>query len=653
MSIRSLTHRVKKEVKCYGFWRKTSTAKTKETVSTYIMSYLDETSKAAALEESRKLGEGRKAGYTAVQHGVSAPQEMGIDYLTKEEKGKIRAYGFLRDDVAALGGKPSHQQDNDDRVIACHRTWMARLDEHPKGKKFAHKYVLSLDPRFCELMGAAGKDCDALLVQGARTVMRRFQEKFYPNDRIGYLVGVHHDRKHIHAHILLFPFSERGQHLCVTDTADDKRFHEVRKVADKFVRDYFFKEFESPVRASERPVDKVMQIRVVSQIAWKEFPRVNLPETAKMQWIANEKQRLLALPEAELRSLIACRQDHLLGDFDKVVTTLQNRPAIGEKWLKEISSRYVELRDNFQQVDGQIKTAKEQQVQLMGEFQKAQKELANFRFYTAKGRGFGQHVYEAETPEQRVWLTNLLATPATAEPTQVALRAPACYPIMRDLFNRSVLEAYVKGGKEEVRNIRGLLRAGLNARMEELNIQQEKVRVTLIEAYARRQGLLVALDVLKFNETIFDAAACGRKPLFLEQHEGMKRAGVELPILCRPVRPEDVVAGRETERAVTSFEDLNRKIFATLRAFRGSKTEVDVFEVDRYFQTITDATTPAQKAAQKVTAEQEVGRELGTQTVQNFLFDQNAKHSGKRGEEAGTVTNATLKHISREVEFDV
>lgn len=91
MSIRQLTHRVKSEVKCYGLWRKTSTAKTKETVSTYIMSYLDETSKAEALEESRKVG------YAAVQHGVAAPQQLGIDYLSKEEKGRIPCASRLSD----------------------------------------------------------------------------------------------------------------------------------------------------------------------------------------------------------------------------------------------------------------------------------------------------------------------------------------------------------------------------------------------------------------------------------------------------------------------------------------------------------------------------------------------------------------------------
>ena len=658
MSIRSHTHKVKAEVKCYGFWRKTSTAKTKETVSTYIMSYLDETSKAAALEASRKLGdEARKVGYAAVQHGVSAPQELGIDYLTKEEKGKIRAYGFLRDDVASIGGKPSHQLDNDDRIIACHRAWMQRMEEHPKGKKFAHKYVFSLDPRFCELMGAAGKDCDALLVQGARTVMRRFLEKFYPGDRLGYLVGIHHDRKHLHAHILLFPYTEKGQHLRVTDGEDDKRFHDLRKVADKFVRDYFFKEFEVPVRASDRPVDKVMQTRVVSSIAWASFPKGTLPDTDKLAWAANEKRRLQALSEAELRAIIAKRQDTLLVSYRDTVLKLQGKPQDVKTILQNIGRQQVDIKQKIQETDGKIKAAKEQQAKLMGEFQNAQKELSTFRFYRAEGRGHGRPIYEAETWEQRDWLAKLFAKPDTAVAGRAAF-APGQYPLISSIICRGVLKPHLTESTQSSQRNRDILRTALSIRLEELKAEQSILRANLRKAYDERQGLLVVLEAVKLTESMVTSAGRGRTPMFLEQHEGMKRAGVELPILCRSIRPEDVVASRETARAVTSFEDLNRKILSTLRAFQGSTTEDDVFEVDRYFRTITDATTPAKKAVQKEAEEAEVRKQLETQTVQEFLNAQNIRQSRRVGEGTAVgpaipAATATLEHLHREVEFDL
>lgn len=429
MSIRSLTHRVKNEVRCYGLWRKTSTAKTKETVSTSILSYLDETSKKEALEESRKQG------YAAVQNGVSAPQELGINYLSKEEKGRVRVYGFLRDDVSRLGGMPSHLLDNDQRVIACHRAWMSRLEEHPGVKKFAHKYVLSLDPRFCELMGAPGKDADALLVQGVRTVMRRFQEKFYPGDRLGYMVGIHHDRKHLHAHVLLFPFTENGQHLRVTDKGEDKRFHDLRKVADKFVRDFFFREFEAPVKASERPIDKVMQSRKVSMIAWQSIPKT-IPEDDRCAWAANEKRRLQGLPEKELRPILAKRHEDLIRLYREKAGDLGGRKDEVQKLIQNVGHQQVGLKLQLQETEGQIKAAKERQLVLGNAFQAAQKEMGAFRYYTARGGMYGRGVYEAETIDQRLWLNNLLSNPATAESGRAALGGGNPYPILSDI-NRS------------------------------------------------------------------------------------------------------------------------------------------------------------------------------------------------------------------------
>lgn len=105
MSIQALTRKVKSEVSRYGFWRKTSTAKSKGSVSGYIMSYVDETSKPGA------IGESSRVGYAEYQHGKGTPQELGIDYLSKEEQGRIRVFGFLRDAAAKLLDKPPHLAD--------------------------------------------------------------------------------------------------------------------------------------------------------------------------------------------------------------------------------------------------------------------------------------------------------------------------------------------------------------------------------------------------------------------------------------------------------------------------------------------------------------------------------------------------------------
>ena len=78
--------------------------------------------------------------------------------------------------------------------------------------------------------------------------------------------------------------------------------------------------------------------------------------------------------------------------------------------------------------------------------------------------------------------------------------------------------------------------------------------------------------------------------------------------------PHEHLARCQTEKAINAFEDLNRKIMATLRAFQGSTTEEDVFEVDLYFRTITEAIAPT-KESRAQAAESEAKQALAASGV--------------------------------------
>jgi len=44
--------------------------------------------------------------------------------------------------------------------------------------------------------------------------MRNFQRKFLEKgDQVGYMYSIHDDKKHLHAHIYLIPFSKKGQYI--------------------------------------------------------------------------------------------------------------------------------------------------------------------------------------------------------------------------------------------------------------------------------------------------------------------------------------------------------------------------------------------------------------------------------------------------------
>ncbi|MDO8587627.1 MAG: hypothetical protein Q7T82_11370 [Armatimonadota bacterium] len=657
MSIPSQTKLVKNEVKCFGFWRKTSTATTKESVSKYIMSYVDETSKADPLAESRKLG------YADVQFGKTNAVELGIGYLSKEEKGRIRVFGYLRDDVEKQTGMPPNHLTNDSRVIASHRAWMSRIEKHAGRKKLAHKFVFSLDPRFCELMAKGGKDCDALLIQGVRTVLRRFQEKYYPGDRLGYLVGIHHDRQHVHAHVLLLPWSENGVHLNVTDGVDN-RFKEFRQVADKFVRDYFQKEFEAPLKATERPVDKVMQERVVAFAAWNSFSKATTPESERHTWVASEKKRLQDLPEDELRGILGQWHVTLGGLHRQFITAFLSNAEKAKEGVQVLEAQHAKFKEELLLNGAHLLDTKARQTKLMADLNSAQKGLGNFRFFSARAGGKGAGVMQGATDEQRVWLTDLCSNPELADVARAALRSTkaetATYHIIDGMRMAGHLKRVLMTGpkgvaqdaeadqRQRAKDGRDLLRNAMLIQIEDLRAQREKLKVELKASHAQRDGILIGLDTVKVREALFYSAAKGRTPQFLEQYEGLKRAGIPMPVLARRQRSQDIAPGKQAERAVQSFEDLNRKIISTLNALKGDVSSDDAFQVDTYFRAITDATAGSQKQlAKREAAETALKEKLATKSLEEYLLEQNTTQA------ATAAVPEKSRRINRSPDFDI
>ena len=191
------------------------------------------------------------------------------------------------------------------------------------------------------------------------------------------------------------------------------------------------------------------------------------------------------------------------------------------------------------------------------------------------------------------------------------------------------------------KNGRDLLRGAMLIQVEELRAQREALKVELKATHAQRDGLRIGLDTVKVRETLLTFASKGRKPHFLEQYEGLKRAGIDMPVLARRQRSEDLVPGHQTERAVQSFEDLNRKIINTLNAFRGSTSTEDVFEVDRYFRAVTDAAAAPQKQLAKREAAETALREARDQVLEEFCRETSPRplrrHSSRSGPSASTA----------------
>ena len=70
----------------------------------------------------------------------------------------------------------------------------------------------------------AGINPDQVLHSTMKKVMRRFNERYHPNDSIGYAYGIHHDTAHLHAHVAICPRTENGSYVgCSTSRSSQSR----------------------------------------------------------------------------------------------------------------------------------------------------------------------------------------------------------------------------------------------------------------------------------------------------------------------------------------------------------------------------------------------------------------------------------------------
>jgi hypothetical protein len=257
----------------------------------YISQYMDETVKNKAnspMPPFRFADEEYRR-----KHGVEqreTPQKglrQGVDYLTKEPKGHIRVHGFLRRLVEAETQRKLDDLSNGEIGDAVEKIWKAMISR--KGlKKIAHKFVFSIDPEVAAKMREKGMPIDEHLNRIVAETFRRYQEKFYPGQELGYLDGIHHDRAHPHSHILLYPQTAEGKPLNVSRAT---KAPNLKINADCLARvDYqefiiqtaieLGQELEiavsRPPALGPRPID-FHQERLLSQAAWDKVSKTGIP----------------------------------------------------------------------------------------------------------------------------------------------------------------------------------------------------------------------------------------------------------------------------------------------------------------------------------------------------------------------------------------
>ena len=153
------------------------------------LEYLDETSR-------RKVSLRERAD---MDQQIGKKLKHFTDYASKETLGQVHAGGFLHHSIRinqdGTSTAPS-QLSNAERKHRITETWRKHLAKFPSTAKrpvIAHRLVFSMSKEQHDALTDAGINPDQVLHSTMKKVMRRFNERYHPNDSIGYAYGIHHD----------------------------------------------------------------------------------------------------------------------------------------------------------------------------------------------------------------------------------------------------------------------------------------------------------------------------------------------------------------------------------------------------------------------------------------------------------------------------
>lgn len=155
-----------------------------------------------------------------------APLRPGVDY----KPGLSKVWSFGRANYPVYQSHPNplalSDQERLDRIVE----WWVK--DRSDAKVLAHHLIFSLDPRLTAALGEREATkrlpLDSLLIKCVGNALLEYQSKLYPRDQLGFLVGVHHDRVHAHAHVLVHPITANGRR--VNFSTNEMEYHGGKKV---------------------------------------------------------------------------------------------------------------------------------------------------------------------------------------------------------------------------------------------------------------------------------------------------------------------------------------------------------------------------------------------------------------------------------------
>lgn len=238
---------------------------------------------------------------------ISGAIQPGRDYHTDRPPGAITAHGFLKDLIGE--SMRIHRIPEKQAIIR----FLVRYDAALKRKRrkiLGLRGVFSIDPALLPTAAKHQVDLEKLMIESVEKTARKISENYYGGQEVGFFLGMHHDRHHLHGHLFALPYTSADKRICWSN------------------RDWPF------AKAAANPADPKNLL-----IAWSEtYRRVVAMDIAEML------QRLdKAPPELERRKKV--RNAHLMlgAHLARRRVAAENPPTSREAKDRLLISRFAQI----------------------------------------------------------------------------------------------------------------------------------------------------------------------------------------------------------------------------------------------------------------------------------------------------------------------
>ena len=277
----------------YGLlFRKTSTCKKNPDIE-----YLDETSdyKLKILSKTKGIP------FEQLKE-ESLKTLKDIEYLSKEDQGRVYAGGFLRDMLLEKKGLAPEKWNNEYRKKAITSVLFKITRQYGTYRGgLGHKLVFSMSKGMENKVENSGLNLDRLLAKEVKKVMNEFQRKFHPGEKIGFAWGIHHDSKHRHIHIYLCNRTDQGNYVAMSNPLKNRRSRYIQKDQIGYIKGRLH-------LAQKRILNRVAEIsrdqqpKNINSLKTDTFPTVeDNSDLKEREQLLKEQRNRLIIKENELK----------------------------------------------------------------------------------------------------------------------------------------------------------------------------------------------------------------------------------------------------------------------------------------------------------------------------------------------------------------